>query len=458
MKKHHLIILSTLVFVILFYNETIGVNLGLLGIFFAVFTFFKTPKSNKTITFFVLLTTTVLSSVAVAWFGDFSSFLALFLSLVLLALKSKSKELKSIFIFPILITNFFTFICRFFNFKEWFPVSKSEGKLQKFVAIIIVPIVLLLIFFAVYTHGSDQFASFFSNFEWNIDIIQFLVLTVFGFFIAFNYWNFHVERFIYKLNHYFKNEFLNEDKQQKASFSFLDLDLERLSGVVSLMALNVMLIIFIISYNYEQFLEIDKLTSDLSAETHERVNAVILSIIMAILIILFYFKSNFNFDDKSKMLKLSAKIWITLNIILVCSAIFKNTEYIVALGMTYKRLGVYAFLLLSIIGLIVTFVKINRQKTNFYLMNHMVWYFYGTILVCSFINWGGIITANNIKRDNFSYNFHFNSINYNEELLLDYATKTGNSELKSQIKERVEAYQKESFLSKYLYYESVKVK
>lgn len=195
----------------------------------------------------------------------------------------------------------------------------------------------------------------------------------------------------------------------------------------------------------------------MSAETHDRVNAVIMSIVMAILVILFYFKNGFNFDDKAKALKISAKIWIVLNGILVLSAMIKNSEYISGFGLTYKRLGVYAFLIMALVGLIFTFIKIQKKKTNAFLFNKMFWVSYGLILVCSYVNWGGIITLNNIQRKDFADNFHLVSINYNEKILLDYAEKTGNLEMENQIKERIESYQKETFLSKILYYEFINV-
>ena len=62
---------------------------------------------------------------------------------------------------------------------------------------------------------------------------------------------------------------------------------------------------------------------------------------MAIVVIMFYFKGSFNFD-KMQILKILAQIWFSCNAILVISAL-KNTEYIYYLGLTYKRLGVYAF-------------------------------------------------------------------------------------------------------------------
>jgi hypothetical protein len=217
------------------------------------------------------------------------------------------------------------------------------------------------------------------------------------------------------------------------------------------------LLIFIITYNYEQFFEVKSLPRDLSAETHERVNAVIMSIVMAILVILFYFKKGFNFDKKSQILKISAKLWIILNAVLAMSASLKNSEYIVNFGFTYKRLGVCGFLAMALIGLIFTFVKIQKKKTNAFLFNRMFWVCYGLILVCSYVNWGGIITSANIKRQDFSVNYHLENVNYNEAILLDYANKTANPRLKTQLTERIRFYQNETFLSKILFYEFVTI-
>lgn len=154
-----------------------------------------------------------------------------------------------------------------------------------------------------------------------------------------------------------------------------------------------MLLIFIVTFNYEQFVEITKTPNQLSAETHERVNAVILSIILVICVIMFYFKGNFNYDKESESLKIVAKIWIVLNAILVISAVAKNSEYILNFGLPYKRFGVYEFLILALIGLILTFYRIQVRKINAFLFNEMFWCFYGTMLVCSFINWGGILSS-----------------------------------------------------------------
>ena len=151
--------------------------------------------------------------------------------------------------------------------------------------------------------------------------------------------------------------------KNQRTFSFLDIDFERRSGEITLVLLNVLLLVFIVTYNYEQFFEIVE-KSKLSAATHERVNSVIFSIVMAVGVIMFYFKGGFNFDKKAKNLKRLSKIWIFLNGILILSTIIKNSEYVSFYGLTYKRLGVYAFLILAIVGLVFTFLKITKQKNK----------------------------------------------------------------------------------------------
>ncbi|UMQ40046.1 DUF4173 domain-containing protein [Chryseobacterium sp. Y16C] len=451
MKTYHLILFTTVLFVVFFYGETPGVNLGILGIVYAVLALFATPEKNKTQTFYILFVTSILSSIAFAWYRDFPSLLAVVASLLLLGLKSKTRKLKTLFIVLVFVTNFFTFFCRFFSFEKWLPKFNTSSMLQKTIAIILVPAIFIIVFFCIYTYGSDHFATLFDNIEFDFNFLDFFGLVVLGFFIAFNFWNFSVDRFIYKQNHYLNNTFSVQEKPQKPSFSFMTFDLERTSGIITFLVLNIMLVFFIFTYNYEQFYEVPKTPSQLSDETHERVVSVIFSIIMAIAVIMFYFKGAFNFDKNAGILKMLAKIWIVLNAVLIFSAMAKNTEYVQQLGLTYKRLGVYAFLILSIIGLVVTFMKIRKQKTNAFLFNQMLWYFYGMILVCSYFNWGGMATQYNIR--NHKGNFEFlHSLNYNDEMLERAFPK----EMKTKINDDRTESDKATFLSKILYYESIK--
>ena len=108
------------------------------------------------------------------------------------------------------------------------------------------------------------------------------------------------------------------------------------------------------------------------------------------------------------------------------------------------------------IGLILTIIKIQKKKRNAFLFNTMAWYFYGVILVCSYINWGGFITSQNMKRKDFSVNFHFTSINFSEKGLLKYAEEENNQKLKKDLHDKIKTERSRTFLSKILYYETIK--
>lgn len=458
MKTHHYIFLTTILFIILFYDQNIGMNLGIITIIYSVLTFFRTPAKNKTTTFFFLFILSLLSAAAFAWYGDFPSFLAVVSSVVLLGYRSKNRRMKILLLIPVIVTNCSTFLCRFFSFDKWLPKRKIPGFWQKMFAFIFIPLLLIFVFFGIYSAGSDHFANLFTNIEFDINFWQLIAITALGLFVAFNYWNYVVEKSIYKTNSILNNDFNERDKTLKPTYSFFDLDTERMSGVISLLALNILLIFFIVTYNYEQFFETVKSPSQLSQETHDRVNVVIISIVMAIFVIMFYFKSSFNFDPKAGLMKVFAKIWIFLNAVLVISALVKNSECVDNYGFTYKRLGVYAFLILSFIGLIMTFIKIQFRKKNAFLFNTMMWYVYGAILLCSYINWGAIITYENLKRKDFDVNYHKTQINFNEKQLLEYAEEKHDNHLKKEILnlQRIKFQQNEKFLSKVLYYQRIK--
>ncbi|QFG52416.1 DUF4173 domain-containing protein [Chryseobacterium sp.] len=449
MKTHQLILLTTVLFVTLFYDEDMGLNLGILGISYALLTLFRTPEALRTRTFLLLFVLSILSGVSFAWYGDFASFLAVFTSLALLTFHSREHGLKSLFVIPVFGVNFITFIYRVFQFGEWLPAISTSSAFRRLIAVILIPAFFILAFFGIYSLGSTHFAGIFDNWEWNFDVWQFIVLTSLGFFIAFNFWNFKIYNFFPEWNNFLKNDFNAAHLAQKPTSSFLGIEAERTSGIISFAALNILLLIFIITFNFEQFFETPASAAELSIETHERVNAVILSIVMAVLVIMFYFKGSFNFDHKARPLKVLAEIWLALNVILVLSAFIKNSEYVLHLGLTYKRLGVYTFVILCIIGLVLTFVKIRKRKTNAYLFNHMAWYFYGTVLVAAFFNWGYLATSYNISNNKGSFEFH-RTMNYNDDLLLEkYPLEAAN------VTEKVAEQKDRTFLSSILYYQTI---
>ncbi|GEL11673.1 hypothetical protein FGL01_24120 [Flavobacterium glycines] len=342
-------------------------------------------------------------------------------------------------------------------FGQYIPQRKvKSGLAKKMIAYVVIPVVFLSLFYFVYSFGSNHFSSLFTDYYLDIDAWQIFVLTALGFYISFTFWNYWIPEVCYEKNQLLDNEFSEEAKTvNKNTFSFLDIDFERKSGAITLVLLNILLLVFIVTYNYEQFFEVVQ-KSNLSSDTHERVNAVIFSIVMAVGMLLFYFKGGFNFDKKAKSLKNLAKVWIVLNGVLIVSALIKNSEYVSYYGLTYKRLGVYTFLILALIGLIFSFIKIVRQKTNAFLFNQMVWYCYGIILLCSYVNWGNLITQYNIAVNKGVEVRFLRSLEYNHKAFHEYLKlhpKQGEDK-----SSEIENHRNDSFLSKALYYEFVEVK
>ncbi|MCR4031012.1 MULTISPECIES: DUF4173 domain-containing protein [Flavobacterium] len=456
MKKHQIILACTAVFLLLFYNESVGINISIFGVVLTLLISYFFQEKFVDRSHLVLVMTSILSCFAFAWYGDAASFFALALSILFLQFKTQDGELKIIQVFPLIILNGFASIGRIFMFNQWLPERKIHNDFaKKLVAFVVIPLVFLGLFFIVYSFGSNHFSSLFTDYELDLNMPQLIGISILGFYISFSFWNYWVPDTCYEYNSRLNNNFVNVSNiKNQSTFSFLDLDFERKSGEITLFLLNIMLLVFIGTYNYEQFFEVIE-KANLSSDTHERVNAVIFSILMAVGVILFYFKGGFNFDEKATTLKKLAKAWLVLNVVLIVSTMIKNTEYVSFYGLTYKRLGVYAFLILAIIGLIVSFQKIQKQKTNAYLFNQMVWYFYGTIILCSYVNWGSLITNYNISVNKGVEPVFLSGLNFNDEARREYFKKNNLDGKYSEAvrEEMISNYQDASFLSKALYYE-----
>jgi uncharacterized protein (UPF0333 family) len=184
------------------------------------------------------------------------------------------------------------------------------------------------------------------------------------------------------------------------SYSFLgnqvEVETEFKTGVVMLSLLNgLLLLVNVLDIQFQFGGEL--LTSNISYSDylHQGIFSLILSIVLAIAIILWYFRGSQNFA-KHKSLKTLAYIWIAQNLIMLLSAAYKNNLYIYEYSLTYKRIGVYVFLLCTIAGLILTFIKLINKHSNFYLVkaNSLVWY---VILVMAVpFGWDKMIAEFNI--------------------------------------------------------------
>jgi hypothetical protein len=458
MKKHYLIGISIVSFILLFVNEDIGLNLAIFGIVLTGLLLYSFNAQMKGAVERVLVVTTLLSCVAFTWYGDFASFAALLLSVLVLQFRIQTPQLKTIQAFPIIVVNSLTTSIRFFHFSKWLPVARiNTHSMKVLLAYIIIPLSFLSVFFLVYSFGSDHFSSLFTNYTFDFNPYQLVFVVVFGTYFSFSFWNYWVPEVCFEINPKLNDE-LNEERlvMIQSTSSILDTDFKRKSGEITFFLLNLMLVVFIVTYNYEQFFE-SIATSKLSAATHERVNAVVLSVFLSVVVVLMYFKGQLNFDEKVTKIKNLAQAWVVLNGGLLLSAVIVNSQYIASYGLTYKRLGVYVFLFLATMGLFFTFIKITKIKSNAYIFNQMIWYCYGVLLLCSFVNWGNLITQYNISVNKGTEPVFLSDLNFNDALRRQFflENKLNGGYIEELREEEIKAKQSSSFLSQTLYYESL---
>lgn len=459
MKKITKLWIGTLAFIFLFYHEDTGLNTAIIGLL-AWFLLFKKPiKDENKREFWFLSVCVFISAFSFAWYGDAFSFFALFTSVIVLGFQSQYPKI-NILLYPFLwLLNYAGFIFRFFSFKHWLPKRIAGNDFfKKFLALVAIPLFFVLIFIIIYASGSDMFYAFFQDIPFNFNFFQIMVLGCLGFFLFFNLLFVGIPKPLIRLNTQMGPNFsMNKQINLKPTFSFLDMDFERKSGEISIILLNILLAFFIITYVYEQFFSMAK-NGTISDEIHQRVAALIFSIIMAIGVITFYFKSGFNFDRKAGLLKKLSYVWIILNALLIVSAFIKNAEYVSVLGLTFKRIGVFIFLFLSLAGLFITYLKLRFSKTNSFLLNRMLRIFFITFILSSCINFSWIVTKYNIAFQKDDDSGYLKSLEFNKQIL--YKAYKDDPQWKSYFeneKEFIERQNSKGILSRHFYFQSIKL-
>lgn len=168
---------------------------------------------------------------------------------------------------------------------------------------------------------------------------------------------------------------------------------EHKQAAIMFVMLNVLLVIFILFNIIQLFIPaLNYSAADLSEEVHRGFGTLVISLIVAILLIMYYFRANQNFYVRNSKLIKRASFWIVLNGMLILLTCYKNSLYIDAFGLTYKRIWVFIGMFLTGIGLYLTWFKIYHLKTNWFLIRKNAWVLYFVIACYGLIDWDRFIT------------------------------------------------------------------
>jgi hypothetical protein len=166
-----------------------------------------------------------------------------------------------------------------------------------------------------------------------------------------------------------------------------------------LMSLNV-IIAFTLIIGYYGLLN-PEINADRQAYevVHQNTYSLIFSLLLGALVVIYFFRGNLNFYQKSDSIKLLSKVWIVQNGLLALLDFFTNYDYIINHGLTYKRLGVFFFLILTFIGLVFVFIKIDLKHSTFSVLKSGIYTVFFFTVIASPINWDGIIVRYNLGQN-----------------------------------------------------------
>jgi len=421
-------VLCALTLTFLFHKKALGINLFIAELFLLSYLInskqFRFQSFNTTIAFLGVLITSIATIVTHSILSYFINFLSLFIMIGVILYPEVKSLLNSI---QLSFFNVFNSQIHFFN--TLFNSNTNGIKLKKLVkktSIFIIPIGIILIFILIYRNSNPVFDELVSDivnsinnfllliFE-NIDLALFLTILI-CLFIS----NLIIFKTINKnvINRDINASFLlNRTKIKKNSyFKFNDLKNEFKAGVFLLIVLNLLLVIVnLIDINFVWF-NFKWEGQFLKQFVHEGTYLLILSILISIALVLFFFRKNLNFYSKNKTLKYLSYVWLIQNAVLTISVTIRNFYYINYFSLAYKRIAVLLFLILTLYGLYTVFNKVKNKKTSFYLFQTNFSALFILLITSSIINWDKVIVNYNFKHANHS----FLELNY----IVDFSDKT----------------------------------
>lgn len=461
LKKSILILALAIVYFFLFRNAYWGINVLLYSLVLIGTTYFLSPEEWSSPSVKVTALGTILSAITVVWQHSALAFWAHSISFLLFIGFVQQRELR-FFWYALLLGLRNIFAAPFDLIKHFAKSMMGIIRLNlsiRWFGITALPIILAVLFFTLYHQANALFTSFVLNI-WTSTFLAFfrnfsfynLFFLVVGLFLATS--TLSSSAFAKTLA---GQEDLSDIKRVRKGNRFasvLGLKTEYQTAIMSFGMLNTLLFmvnlfdlpLFWLDYSSKSFVELKNFV-------HQGTYILMVSILLAMAIILYFFRKNLNFFPDNKMLKALAIAWCVQNAWLAFTVGFRNMQYIWHTGLAYKRIGVIFFLTLTIFGLWTMGKKIKEKKSIPLLFHWNAWAAYALLISSSFIHWDIIITKYNLNhasKEPLDLDFLIYDVSdKNLYLLYDHqkeiAQELGIS--RKEVKEKM-AHKKRKFLSK----------
>ncbi len=396
-----IILLSGLLFGILFYQQVAGINYLIFSSVQVLGLLFLTPSEKKTKNWWMVFAGANISTIGILLYGSQLGVWANVISLFVLAsisIEPRSSLVISLFhsIYTVLsgIVHIITDLVKTALEKtEW----KQQSRLFKNFIIVAASFCIAMIFVLLYRNSNAAFKELTDKIDLSFISAEWVLFTLFGYYLVYLMYR---PRKIDSVNAYdLETSNQLDDEAEGITAKWLSIQSESTWARTLLLMLNVVLVVVLgVEFSFE--LGWVNLSEDLdySANVHKGVNALIFSIVLAVAVILFFFQGRLNFIKENKWLRTLAIVWIFQNVVLVLLTAWKNWLYVEEFFLTYKRIGVFIYLVCCIIGLVYTYIKVTHAKSNWFLVRRVGWTIYATLLITPIINWDHLIIEYNFSR------------------------------------------------------------
>lgn len=418
------IVIPAIIFSVFFYQQNFGLNLLLFSVLTIIVLAIKTPK--QFIQKEVLINALAYFTAGIAIFLYHSPLTITANFFAFFTLIGAFSEYKSS-IYLKWINGIYTSIVAAFSLYFEIIQNETENVQKKKINYLYcaktigIPLIIILVFISLYRNGNPKFDELISKIDFSFINFQWLVFTGLGYYLFYNITHPITIEPANSIDLETKNEL---EKDNSAEMSPKKLNSEIQLGTILLVSLNILIGLFLVT-DVMYLSEIQQMTApELSKQVHTGVNALIISNLLAIAIILYFFRGDLNFVKNNGTLKKLTFSWILLNLIMIVITAFKNIEYIFSFGLTYKRIGVLFFLFFTAIGLITTFIKVTKVKNLWFIFRKNTQIAFTVLILSSTINWDKVVTHYNINNaEQLDLNYLIDLSNNNTFLLKDYIEK-----------------------------------
>lgn len=406
LAKLGLWILGALIYVQLFYHAYLGLNVTVFALIAIGAAYLSYPGLWQERASQWLAAALLSSAVLVAWRNSDLSILAFFLCFLAFSGHLHRRPIRFLWFAGLLgITKLLgSPVAALYRLvRSWQPLEYRP--VLRWAPFAVLPIGLGLAFGTIYYHANPQFAAFWQrfwpgswiHFSWNVEQV---LLFIFGCFILGGLvWPSLWGDLLKEWEAPFKPFLKRKRGSPKPEVGILGLKREYQTGVFSLAVLNGLLFVANLAdlrfvwVNYGQ-----ATPQELSQYVHEGTYLLILSILMAMGVLLWFFRGNLNFLPDNERLRWLAHLWLAQNAMLAFSVGLRNWQYVAHSGLAYKRLGVFGFLVATLGGLWLVYLKTREKRTVTFVLQRLAQMGMVLLLLYSTVNWDRVITRYNIRQ------------------------------------------------------------